>query len=250
MKNSKKRNVYKNFFIYLIAILISTDLLFINLRIGFSKEIVKFVNNIHFMLIISIITFYVCTQIKKAKTIFSFLLIILLFAIPFAYYWSTGITTQKILGGLIPHRDSMYYYLEARNSLNGKLTSSMTAGRPIFSGFLAPLIALTQNNIQAVLVILALLCAISFYFIFYEAQVEFSPLPASLLMAGVYNFYARYIPHLVSEQLGMILSLTGWTLLLIGIRRENRKFLLLGILIMSIQLQILDWQQPLFCWDS
>ena len=190
MNNKEQINSSKNNFIYVIAILISIGLLFINLRIGTSKEIAKFVNNIHFMLVISIITFYVCTQLRKAKTIISFILIILLFAIPLAYYWTTGITTQKILGGLIPHRDSMYYYLEARNSLNGKLTNSMTAGRPIFSGFLAPLIILTQNNIQAVLIILALICVISFYFIFDEAQVEFGPLPASLLMAGMYGFRA------------------------------------------------------------
>ncbi len=236
MKNNEKFNTFKNIFICLTTVLISISLFVIVLRIGIPQGIGKLFNNNFFMLIISIIAFYLCTQVKKAKTFISLLVILLLFAIPLSYYWTTGVSTQKIVGGLIPHRDSMYYYLDTRNILNGKLINSMTSARPIFSGFLALLIALTQNNIQTTLMILASLCAISFYFLFDEAQVEFGPFPASLLMAGVYSFYARFIPHLVSEQLGMILSLTGWTLLLFGIRRVSKKFLVVGILMVTLAL--------------
>jgi hypothetical protein len=236
MKNNEKINTFKNIFIYLTQILISIIFFVIVLHIDIPQDIGKFLNNNFFMLIISIIAFYLCTQVKKAKTFISLLVLLLLFAIPLSYYWTTGVSTQKIVGGLIPHRDSMYYYLDARNVLNGKLINSMTSARPIFSGFLAFLITLTKNNIQTTLMILASLCAISFYFLFDEAQVEFGPLPASILMAGVYSFYARFIPHLVSEQLGMILSLTGLTLLLFGIRRISKKFLFLGILMVTLAL--------------
>ncbi len=236
MKNNEKINNFKNIFICLTTIFISISLFVIVLRIGIPQSIGKLFNNTFFMLIISIFAFYLCTQVKKVKAFISLLVILLLFAIPLSYYWTTGVSTQKIVGGLIPHRDSMYYYLDTRNILNGKLINSMTSARPIFSGFLALLIALTRNNIQTTLMILVSLCAISFYFLFDEAQVEFGPLPASLLMAGVYGFYARFIPHLVSEQLGMILSLTGWTLLLFGIRRESKKFLVVGILMVTLAL--------------
>ena len=106
----------------------------------------------------------------------------------------------------------------------------------MFSGFLTPLMLLTKNDIQTTLMILVSLCAISFYFLFNEVQVEFGPLPATLLMAGVYSFYARFIPHLVSEQLGMILSLTSLALLLFGIRRVNKIYLFLGILMVTLAL--------------
>ena len=238
MKNNEKSNTFKNIFICLAAILISISLFVIVLRIGIPQAIGKLFNNNFFMLIISIIAFYLCTQVKKAKAFISLLVILLLFAIPLSYYWTTGVSTQSIVGGLIPHRDSMYYYLDTRNILNGKLINSMTSARPIFSGFLALLIALTQNNIQTTLMILVSLCAISFYFLFNEAQVKFGTLPASLLMAGVYSFYARFIPHLVSEQLGMILSLAGWTLLLFGIRRASKKFLVVGILMVTLALNV------------
>ena len=236
MKNNENINTFKDIFIYLTTILISISLFVIILRIGIPQDIGKFFNNNFFTLIISIIAFYLCTRVKKAKAFISLLVILLLFAIPLSYYWETAISTQKIVGGLIPHRDSMYYYLDARNVLNGKLINSMIGSRPIFSWFLAPLIALTQDDIQTTLIILISLCAISFYFLFDEAQVEFGPLPAILLMAGVYSFYARFIPHLVSEQLGMILSLTGWALLLSGIRRANKIFLVLGILMITLAL--------------
>jgi len=236
MKNNENINTFQDIFICLTTILISISLFVIVLRIGIPQNIGEFFNNNFFMLIISIIAFYLCTQVKKAKTFISLLVILLFFAIPLSHYWETGISTQKIVGGLIPHRDSMYYYLDARNVLNGKLINSLIGSRPIFSGFLAPLIALTQDDIQTTLMILVSLCAISLYFLFNEAQVEFGPLPATLLMAGVYSFYARFIPHLVSEQLGMILSLTGWALLLFGIRRVNKIFLVLGILIITLAL--------------
>ena len=236
MNNNEKINTFKKIFIYLTTILISISLFVIVLRIGIPQAIGKLFNNNFLMLIISIIAFYLCTQVKKAKAFLSLLVILLLFAIPLSYYWTTGVSTQKIVGGLIPHRDSMYYYLDTRNILNGKLINSITSARPIFSGFLTLLIALTRNNIQTTLMILAPLSAISFYFLFDEAQVKFGPLPASLIMAGVYSFYARFIPHLVSEQLGMILSLTGWALLLFGIRRVSKKFLAVGILMVSLAL--------------
>ena len=236
MNKNEKINPSKNIFIYITAILTSISLFVIVLRIGIPQAIGKLFNNNFYMLIISIIAFYFCTQVKKAKAFISLLVILLLFAIPLSYYWTTGVSTQKIVGGLIPHRDSMYYYLDARNVLNGKLINSMTSARPIFSGFLALLIALTRNNIQTTLMILAPLCAISFYFLFDEAQVEFGPFPASILMAGVYSFYARFIPHLVSEQLGMILSLTGWALMLFGIRRVSKKIIVVGILMVTLAL--------------
>jgi len=237
MKNHEKTSTFKNILISLTTILISISLFVITLRIGIPQDIGKFFDNNHiFMFIISIIAFYLCTRVKKAKTFIALLVILLLFAIPLSYYWETGISTQKIVGGLIPHRDSMYYYLDARNVLNGKHINSLIGSRPMFSGFLASLTALTQNNIQTTLMILVSLCAISFYFLFDEAQVEFGPLPAVLLMAGVYSFYARFIPHLVSEQLGMMLSLTGCTLLLFGIRRVNKMFLVLGILMVTLAL--------------
>jgi len=236
MKKNNKFNTFKDIFNYLAAILISISLFVIVLRIGIPQAIGKLFNNNFFMLIISMIAFYLCTQVRKAKTFITLLVILLLFAIPLSYYWATGVSTQKIVGGLIPHRDSMYYYLDTRNILNGKLINSITSARPIFSGFLALLIALTRNNIQTTLMILAPFCAISFYFLFDEAQVEFGSLPASLLMTGVYSFYARFIPHLVSEQLGMTLSLTGWALLLFGIRRESKKFLIVGILMVTLAL--------------
>ncbi len=236
MKSNKKYNAFKNIFIYLSTILIPISLFVIALRIGIPQDIGQFFNNSFFMFLISLIAFYLCTRVKKAKAFITLLVILLIFAIPLSYHWVTGVTTQKIVGGLIPHRDSMYYYLDAQNALNGKLINSMTSGRPMFSGFLAFLIALTQNNIQTTLMILVSLCAISFYFLFNEAQVEFGPLPATLLMAGLYSFYARFIPHLVSEQLGLILSLTGWALLLFGIRRVNKKFLMLGILMVTLAL--------------
>ena len=236
MKNNENKYIFKDKFICLATIFISISLFVIVLRIGIPQDIGEFFNNNFYMLIISIIAFYFCTQVKKAKAFFSLLIILLLFAIPLSYYWETGISTQKIVGGLIPHRDSMYYYLDTRNVLNGKLINSMIGSRPMFSGFLTPLMLLTKNDIQTTLMILVSLCAISFYFLFNEVQVEFGPLPATLLMAGVYSFYARFIPHLVSEQLGMILSLTSLALLLFGIRRVNKIYLFLGILMVTLAL--------------
>ena len=119
MKNNENINIFKDKFICIATILISISLFVIVLRIGIPQDIGEFFNNNFYMLIISIIAFYFCTQVKKAKAFFSLLVILLLFAIPLSYYWETGISTQKIVGGLIPHRDSMYYYLDARNVLNG-----------------------------------------------------------------------------------------------------------------------------------
>jgi len=217
-------------------VLIPITIFVLILKIGIPLSIIKLINNRYLMLLISFLLFLLCSTFKKAGSITTLLTIFILFSLPLSYYWTSGITTQKILCGLIPHRDSMYSYLNARNALNGKLFGMMTVGRPMFPSFLAFLVAIAQDNIQTMLIIMVTLCAFSHFFLCREIQIKFGRLPMAIYMAVLYVFYSRWIPHLASEQMGILLATLGLALILCGMRLVNKKIILLGILIITLAL--------------
>lgn len=221
----------------LSIVIIAVSLFVIFLLNGFLNNICQFLSvNTFFNLLFSIIVFYCCTRIKQAKTLFTLLIIFILIAIPISYYWSNAISTQQIIGGLIPHRDSKYYYLNALDALNGRLFDNIIAGRPLFPALLAFLLMLSGGNIQVTIIILAVLCAFSFYFLFSEIQIEFAPIPSAIFMSGMYVFYTRWTFLLMSEQSGIMLAMLGLALLIYGIRRKKDINLLIGILIITLAL--------------
>src|SRR5690242_4305804 len=90
----------------------------------------------------------------------SFSLVLVLFTLSLIYKWQILGEDSFLIGGLLPWSDSYGYYDEAQRLLHGLHLTTWGARRPLFPAFLSVLLALTQNNLQLVLIILVLLSAL------------------------------------------------------------------------------------------
>ena len=174
--------------------------------------------------------------IKREGFIFRFAIILFLFSLPLLYYWDNVITNAALIGGIIPHRDSMYYYLGARKLMISNMSESIAGGRPLFSGLLSVINLFARDNIQTILIVLACLNALAISFLSEKVLDNFSENAASFFISTIILFYSRVIPYMVSEQLGILLSTLCLTFLLEGMLRKNLIHWMLGLFLLSLSL--------------
>jgi hypothetical protein len=159
----------------------------------------------------------------------SFLIALVLFAMPLSYLWSGGVTTQGIIGGLLPLHDFFRYYTQARNLLAGDLIHGASAWRPIFSSFLAATLAIFHRNLQWTVAFLQLLLASSSFLAARELRRTHGPLAATFFFALLFFFFRHFTDSLGSEIPGFILGCLAFALLWRGADQKKLWLVLLGI---------------------
>ena len=165
------------------------------------------------------------------------LFLLILFSMPLAYMWNSGTTNQAIIGGLIPHRDSMYYYLNARSLNEGFKFSTALPGRPIYPAFLALVLSITQNNIPPSLFIQMVIIVISLVYFLKELKNHQFNYSVPLFLLGIFYFIRNYLYSFMTEDLGIAIALLSLTFLLMGLRK-NPSFLYIGFFFLSLSQNI------------
>jgi hypothetical protein len=158
----------------------------------------------------------------------------LVFAMRLSYLWTSGYSGNMILVGLLPFRDGFGYYSAASFLFDGHLFSNVAAWRPMFTGFVASLLLLTQHNLtwtMAILVGLAgMACFLSAYLVFNE----FGALAAALYFTFLYFYILEYIGLLYTESLGLALGCLGFILLWRAARAGGVTRLAYGMAILMV----------------
>ncbi len=221
-----------------ILLLIIPILGFIGLlKLGLPEPVTNFFNAQSLIFFIfTLVLLRLSLIFKKEGFIFKFAIILFLFSINLSYYWHSVTTIASLIGGLIPHRDSMYYYLGARSIMSGGLLGFIIGGRPLFSGFLSAINWFAKDNIQTILIVLACLNAFAITSLFEKARKYFSENATSFFIAMVILFYSRFLPHMVSEQLGILLSTLSLIFLLEGIFAKNNAHWMVGLFLLALSL--------------
>ncbi len=187
--------------------------------------------------IVSFIVILIISLIAQAviRIDFAFFFVLLvLFSLPLSYMWSTGSTNQAIIGGLIPHRDSMYYYLSAGNLNNGINLDPLLPGRPIYPAFLSLILFLTKSNIRFALLFQTFVFITSLYFFLKEINRSILKRTLFFFVLGLFYFIRNYQYSFMTEDLGLPLVLIAFTFLMQGIRTKNFASFLLGFLFLSL----------------
>lgn len=162
----------------------------------------------------------------------------ILFALPLAGAWVSGHTQSILISGLIPVSDATNYYIDALRILNGMDMSSFSAMRPIFPGFLAFLLNLTNRNLMSALGILTALMGIASYIATREVQKTHGPEPAVVFLILMFLYFRHHSGTTLSESLGITVSLLGVALLWQGTNTKKEWIALLGLFLVTFALNI------------
>ncbi len=175
-------------------------------------------------------------QSNKIMKAACFLITLVVFALPLSGLWASGQSEQYLLGGIIPFSDARGYFADTRSLVEGGEFFTTHSRRPLFSAFLAPILAITNNHLQLSLVILMLLSTVACYMAAREVQASMGSLAAIFLLVLLFFFYRPISGKVLSEALGFPLALLGLTFFLYSARKENFNYAIYGLFLVSVAL--------------
>ncbi len=231
-----QKPTFRHFFITSLGVLLAVAIFFLIIFSGLPPTIGKFATfQREWLLLVAFVPLYFAFRARSLPgQLLSFLIALVLFALPLSYLWSGGVTTQGIIGGLMPLHDFFRYYTQARNLLAGDLIHGASAWRPIFSSFLAAVLAIFQRNLQWTVGFLLLLVASSAYLAARELRRSHGPLAATFFFALLFFFFRRLTDSLGTEIPGFILGCLAFALLWRGADQKKLWMVLLGIFCASL----------------
>jgi hypothetical protein len=237
MKQSTHRQVILTVLTYIIPLLVYASSLIIGFpwKVGFLSDLRGFIGVP--TLIVVVLCLYLAYRCSgRFGLCVSLSITLLLFAMPLSGLWSNGTTDLFVIGGLIPHSDASNYYGEARRLLEGKIFSEFASNRPLFMGFLAVLLGLTQQNLQLTLSILVAIASISCFFFAQEIKRSHGVLAAVLSLILLFLFYRPLIGQTVTENLGLALGTLGFASFWRGLGQKQLSFCFLGTFLLTLGL--------------
>lgn len=161
---------------------------------------------------------------------------LLLFIFPLAGLWESGMSESVIVGGLLPYSDAHGYYMNAQRLLTGSYYTSFAARRPLFTGFLALLLWVSNNNLQITLSVMTVLAGLCCFLAAREIQNSFCSIAAALFTFLAFMFYRRFIGTTLSENLGLPLGMLGFSLVWGSLRKGTARVYLWGIFVITLAL--------------
>ena len=157
-------------------------------------------------------------------------------AIPQACIWSAGQSKSVEIGGLLPFSDASGYLYYACEMLQNHRIVAGFSDRPMFAAMLSSLLQFTGLNLQAVLAILLAFCGAGMFLAAREMHARFGTIATVCFLFIIYVFYNRSIGTLMTEHLGLALSLYAFPLLLRGLMEPRRGLWLAGMFFLSAAL--------------
>lgn len=159
-----------------------------------------------------------------------------LFALPLAGLWQDVTIHFNAIGGLLPFSDAQGYYFEANRLLDGQ-PLVWSARRPLFTAFLAVLLAVTGSLYVALAVMVALNAAATFL-LARELRLSFGALSATVATLILFAFYRHDggTGVVLTENLGSLLGTMAFTTLLRGMRLQDTRSYLSGTVALTAAL--------------
>ncbi|MHC1784612.1 MAG: hypothetical protein AB9891_17970 [Anaerolineaceae bacterium] len=222
-------------FLYLICSLIVLTLL---LGVPISRQIGLTVRYDFFIPIILFLVFFFPAFLQANKYIkaASFVILLVIFVLPLSGLWSSGQSEQYLLGGIIPFSDARGYFADTRSLIEGGDFFTTHSRRPLFSAFLAPILAAAGNHLQLSLAIIVILTAAACYLSAREIQASQGSLAALLVLILLFFFYRPISGKVLSEDLGFPLCVLGLTFFLYSARKDHILSAYSGLFLVSLAL--------------
>ena len=161
---------------------------------------------------------------------------LILFALPLSALWTTGLSNEFIIGGLIPFSDAAGYYNDANRFLEGGVFSEFSTRRPLFPGLLAVMLWMSAGNLRWALAILVLITALAVYLATLQVRKRTGAAPAALFMLICFLFYRRFIGTTLTEHLGLTLGVLGFALLWLSAVEKKVTAAFCGVALLTLAL--------------
>jgi hypothetical protein len=176
-----------------------------------------------------------CNPFGKRQTILILLtLAICIFTIPLITTWSLGEFHQNNVGGLLPIFDAGAFYNGAEHVLDTGKVDAWNERRPINSIFLATRLLLTNFDFRSTLILQAILCGISAFFVAFSISNSIGKWSGLLTFAVLFAFSVFFLPDNLSENLGFIFGCLSFSLIWYSVFKHNRTSFLVGVFFFTI----------------
>jgi hypothetical protein len=160
-----------------------------------------------------------------------------MFAMALAGVWASGQTQSTYISGLIPLYDAQIYYVDALRLLAGRSMSEFSAARPLFAGWLATILALTDRDLTVALMVLTAVNGMASYFAAETVRRTHGTVPAIFLLIFLFLYYRyRTVGAAMSENAGLAFGVIGVTLIWQGITNKSSWLALFGIFVHTLAL--------------
>ena len=158
-------------------------------------------------------------------------LTMLLFGLTVSYLWTSGLTDNGIIGGLLPYKDAKNYYFGASQILEGlPLRSGINAiRRPLFPGLLASLLLLDGGSLKLAVAILAQMAGLGMFTAARALRASFGPAAAALYASLLYFYVQPKLGYIVSEVPGFTLGCLAFSILWVAAPTRSWKMIGLGL---------------------
>ncbi len=166
----------------------------------------------------------------------TYLVVLVLFALPLTYRWQAATYNGNLIGGILPFSDASGYYWEAERLTLGLRFTPFASRRPFFAGFLAVLLSLTGGNLQIALAIMVALNATACYLAAREVQTTHGTLAGAFTLVVLYVFYNRFSGLTLTENLGFCLAGLALAAFWRGARKKQAGITLFGLFLLSAAL--------------
>lgn len=189
--------------------------------------------------ILVLILYYVSFSVKsKYPWFFAACVTALIFSMRLSYLWISGYSGNMIIGGLLPFRDGFSYFNGASFLSDGYRISNIAAWRPMFTGFVASLLFLTQHNLMQSMAILVGLLGISCFLSTDVIRKDLGALAATLYITSLYFFIQNLIGFLYTELLGLALGCLGFFIVWSSAKSQRIDKLAIGLAVMVIAVSV------------
>jgi len=192
--------------------------------------------------LLTIILFYINFRLpEKFQWLGGVTLTFILLALQLSFLWTSGYSTDKMIGGLIPFRDAFDYYHGAKFISVGQLISNNSNGatwRPLFPGFLASMLSIFQQNLQISLAVVVGMVGICYYLSAFLVNKNIGSLAAAVYMSLLYFYIQPLIGTAYTEPLGLAFGSLGFALLWTAAIKQSFWDLILGLMVFTIALSV------------
>lgn len=183
-----------------------------------------------FLILFSCVVIYI--SFSKTSWLWKFLSLFLtmcIFYLPLLRIWGNVVSNFNTVLGILPWSDASNYYMDALELLHGGLFGTFSGYRPLFGCLLTVLLAITQQNLQIVLIIFVIINAIAAFLLAKELSNIFGPLVGIITLFLLQIYYRQFAGSTMSEQLGMAAGEIAFLTLVIAFRAKDFRYFCVGL---------------------
>lgn len=151
--------------------------------------------------------------------------------------WFAAETDHSLIAGVLPYSDAAEYLADAQRILIGEPIASLSVRRPMFTAWLAGLLAFSGNDLRVALLWITMFVTLSLGWAAWAVGRDRRSAIVSVLFAAVvWLYYRRFVGTTLTEHLGIGLGLLAFGFLWVGAQQTTRTWALLGLLLLTLAL--------------